>query len=308
VDRRLRQRDPLTLQVLADLSLPAGGRGADCTIADLHSSPGMEWFCGGATVMSLYAADGSLLWTRSHPESSWRRWTSSAIADPTCVGAACRRIILRDTPQSTPVPEHILRLYDSESGNEIWSTNRNTTARPAIALTDLDGDGVPEIVHAESVLVGTSRLVALDGVSREQRWALNGVNVPMTLDRTTDSAGRLAMLEVDGKLSYLDPADGQRLRVVAMLPPGAYCNVCRIQYLAQGDTTGLWLFNYLDGNSNRALLTVPRDLRGPIWHSGYRPDSLRTLAPNLVHVNEGNSLYALSANQDAVFVDEFEGW
>lgn len=310
VDRRLRQRDPLTLEVLSDVSLPAGGRSADCTIADLHSSPGMEWFCGGTTVMTLYAADGRLLWSRSHPESSWRRWSSGAIADATCVGVACRRIILRDTPQSTPVPEHVLRLFDSESGNELWSSNRSTTAREAIALTDLDGDGVPEIVHAESATFGTSRLVVLDGVSREQRWVLNGVYFPMALNRTTDSAGRLAMLEVDGNLSYLDPINGQRLRSAAMLPPGEYCTYCRIQYLAQGDTAGLWLFTYLDGNYSPALLTMPRDLRGPIWQSGYRPrpDSLRTLAPNLVHLTEGSSLYALSADQDEVFNDEFEGW
>jgi hypothetical protein len=231
------------------------------------------------------------------------------VPDATCTGEHCRRVLILDDDFSGP--DDTLRLFDTATGNELWSgTSSADWLERAIGLSDLDGDGVPELLYSDFAIATGVRLVALDGVTRQPRWTTaTGIDRPLQTQRTSDSAQRLTLLGEYGGIHYLDPATGAVRRTRYLIgPDSASCpQLCELRYLSQGATVGQWLvINF----SDHVLRTMARDLRGPRWAggAGYFPNGVAVLGPRLVNIASGTSIYALQAEIDGIFTDEFEGW
>lgn len=304
---RLRTRNPQSLDLLSDVLLGSGDlTTAKFDVADLHSQPGEELLYNGGGVLALITLQGQVLW---QVESvGFRKFASVQVPDFTCSGSACKQILLTDYPFAFPADPTRLRLLDGETGDEIWSRPAGHLHGSA-ALTDLSGDGVPEI------LLAAPHLTALHGVTRTVMWEAPLVRNIVRVRRSEDSRRRLAVLTNYGGFSYLDPATGIELRNRKLTPIPFLedeCTDCDMRYLAGTGDTGHWVISHENQASQNIPQTwlLPRNLRGPlVQDSSFIARAISVRAPNRIHVGEDSqALHVFEVPQDSVFEDEFEEW
>lgn len=312
----VRTREAQTLALRSEFSLlfPSfATNGFD--VGEIHPAPGSEIIRVGGSAIALYTVQGSLLWERTPDGTGLRGFDRIHTPEPGCKVDACRRILALDKPHFGGVPR--LQMLDGANGTTLWTSPDLPTDLRALALTDLNSDGVPDIIYSSDP-GGTGlglMLTALNGADRSTLWEVAPGAPLAVIRRTGDRANRLAALTDTGVLQYIDPTTGAMLRGIAISDqPNFFCGRCDLQYLSQGDTVGLWIVNNPDTLS---LQTVRRDLRGDIWERSAQTagsnavpaTSLGAASTGLVHTGtDGEFLYRLSVPDDGIFVDEFEGW
>ncbi len=306
---RLRTRNPQSLALLSDVLFGSGDPTlSEFALADLHSQPGKELLYNSGYTLSLHSVDGALLWEREVSEPL-RRFASVQIPDFTCSGNACKQVLILDYSIASGSNTARMRLLDSETGNETWSLPSLPMGQGGpLALTDLDGDGVPEVIYQ-----GTG-LTVLDGVTRTLRWQSSNIDNVRTVRRTEDSRRRLAALTVLGTLSYLDTATGAELRSLSLV--GLYGSEnffdAEMRYLAHTDNAGLWIISHTGRSLQGAPQTwlVPRNLRGPgAQDSTCIARRFSVQPPTRIHIGEDTqTLHVVDIEQNALFEDEFETW
>jgi hypothetical protein len=311
-DLRLRRRNPQTLGLLDDVQIVFDRFSEDSyALADLHPNVGTELLQAGQERLRLFGMDGTLLWSRPNPQPLQHRYRFAKVPDSSCSGAGCQRILLLDEDQSGSGETRIRLLESAVDGSEVWNTAAATDASlvGTVGLSDLSGDGIPEIFFTESGVSAQRKLVVHDGATGTLRWQSADIEWPVQLQRTDDSAHRVAVLSSTGSVTYVDPADGHVLRQLPVAGSTSPCFVrCDLRYLRQGETVGLWLLG--NASSEFPLQTVGRDLRSTAWGGGigHFPNGIAAVGPNLVNIAAGNALYRFDAAADGVFAEEFEGW
>jgi len=174
-------------------------------------------------------------------------------------------------------------------------------------MTDLNADGIPELMYSDSQFGIGSRLVVLDGATRAQIWVKPGA--PVRVGRTDGTQSRLAVLGADAVLSYLHPANGDTLRSIAV-GPNSCTTDCELSFVRQGDSAGSWLVTGVHESTTTPTrnVTVDRDLRTPIYtHVEHRFDQgLAHPSKNIINVRDRHSIYSFELENEAIFADEFE--
>lgn len=305
---RLRTRDPATLELQTDVALAGADINARFAVADFHPADGVEVIAVAQTHVRLHDLSGALLWERPIELPFERSFRNPVFVDASCQGAGCRRLLLLDRAHAAS-GVHRLRLFDTATGNQSWSLDAPLLHRfLPLGLTDLDTDGVPELLYADEV-GGNSTILALDGVSSGLRWQTEMLTRPIGLRQTFAASRRLALLFADGAIAWMRPQDGEFLRVAPVLNPGqdACGESCDFVYLGQGSSSGAFVTSNLQG---RTLATRWRDLRGPIWSQSRHAyiSGLAPFADGRVVISSGFALYAYDAADDGLHADEFEGW
>jgi|GEM_PF-5517049 len=280
----LSQRDPDTLALRSfaklenctDLPTTLLGRSADDSI-------GVVYCAGLETLRAFAATTGQPLWTRVLPSvPSANFWRAVEPADDTCIDVACNRaLIVADSIETGP---HI-ELIDAQSGNPIHVIDLPGSSRvPAIALTDMTGDGNPDLLYSED---GDGQpgsppafMTAVNGATFAQLW-----RVPMSTkinDFVRFPQGRRRLLAVDeyANTYLVDVTTGRAYQRGQF--PGNSCSVgCMSGYFTHPYTPGYFAANGLyaredlgrviqfgtgsqygtvDGGNGRALLGVDSNL------------------------------------------------
>lgn len=302
---RLRRRNETTLALVADAPLAAIGTfDVGYALADLHPQTGDEVLQSAEKSMTLHALDGSLLWTRTIDDPVTRSFRHAVVPDATCANPHCQRLLVLDAGS----PQSFLRLYDTAQANgEIWSRDVSSEAVQAIVgLSDLDADGIPELLYSRFAM-GTGReLVALDGQTRELHWRQAGIEGGARLmRRTPDPRERLAILGYSGGLHYLAPGTGELLRVRDLIDGNCDAG-CELGYVRQGEYAGQWVAVI----GQERITTLARSLRGAQWDGTpvLRPRSLAVSPSGMVHLTSGTHLHAFEAGAETLHDDEFEAW
>lgn len=302
---RIRTRDIDTLTIESEFTLDVGTQWFDRFDAvDLHPQPGVEILRSQGT-LRLYTTTGTLLWEQrpSPPTDIYRHVVAP---DFTCTNDNCRWLLV--SVSDVFGNNSRLQIIDTANGSAIWTGPPASIEIRPQALTDLDDDGVPEILYSDyGVPSNSMQLTALNGMSHAVRWVHDTPGAPLAVRRTDDGARRLAVLQSDGTLSYVDMENGATLRSIQTYPPGdGSCNGCDLRYLQQSETVGVWV---IGATAFSSVYTLGRDLRFPITRIGYGVTTIRTLAPSTVIVGTTQeAVYTLRAAEDGIFADEFEVW
>lgn len=312
-EHRLRLRDADDLALLADAPLPRGQPyGDQRAVADFHPREGDELLIRREDRLQLFGLDGTLLWTLlADTQQLGLAWASVAFPDPDCSGTGCQRVLVQEYSNATHLSRVV--LVDTAVGEPIRAIVPDGDGFTRVTgLSDLNGDTQPDMLYvdyAASAPPPGIRLTALDGASGDLVWRTDVNSAPVISRRTDDAAARLLILDGRCKLSYLSPVDGSVRRSRELVPASSgFCEGADVRYLRQTETQGQWIVSNV---SAIPLATIGRDLRGPLWTTDdYIIGGLATGAPNRVYVGDTQvqAIRALSAPEDGLFTDEFEGW
>lgn len=305
---RRQLRNPKTLKPDFDAPIEVSSNTGLCRVADIHPDPGTETICAeGSASAQLLASDGTTtLWTLavSDPRFKYRRLT---LPDHTCSSHGCRLVLLQELPFLGSPYSQVLRLIDAASGEERWRLQLPGFPEGPQLLTDLDMDGVMDVLYADTPVQPLTRINAIDSETRALRWQRAGQRLASSLVRSSDRALRLAVLETDSTVTLLSPLDGKELASARVLPTGnTNCDSCTIHYLKSNDTFGGWV---ISNSLPHALNLIDRDLRSPIWRDlDLSYASATTRGDRYLHVLDTDTVYTMALGDDGIFADRLEGW
>ena len=302
-------RDPLSLKLRSESPVNVQlSSGDSCHAADVHPNAGTETLCADffSATAHLLSADGTPLWTLdiSDPRHRFHRKT---LPDHTCRGTGCSLVLLQEIPFLGFRYNQTLRLIDGATGEERWRLQIPGFPEGPQLLTDLNADGVMDVVYADTLSGFRTRINAIDSDTRTLHWQRSGRELATALARSRDLFRRLAVLDIDSTVTLLNPIDGHELASARMLPlDGPTCGGCSLHYLRANDTFGAWVL----GNSRPpALSLIDRDLRSPIWRDWNLASALlSTQGDRYLHVMESRTLHTFALHEDGIFADRFEGW
>lgn len=297
---RFRLRDALTLGLLHESDLGRGSLNQEFQFGDLHPAPGPELVHSTGGTLTLKGYQGNTLWTRATWFPFVHQFRQPVAPDFTCRAEGCRRLLVMADQQGSGFD--LILLLDGATGETLLSQDDFSQSQP-LALSDLNGDGLPELVYAPRT--AGSRLTARDGLTGELLWSVAMSEPPVVVKRSAGDPMRLAVLGSFGTLRYLDPANGETLRQLQPAP-GHSCSNCSLDYLAHGPAAGTWV---VGGLGAAGLVGVRRDLRGLAWTLPHLDGSLSALAPDKLHVADARSVRLLRLPpDDGIFAVEFEAW
>ncbi len=304
---RVRTRDPATLALHDEVILEsAPGPYAQWQMADFHVSAGPELLSVEPDWLRAHSSTtGSLLWQLSpHPD---RRFAGAVAAKMPCLGANCRWMAVLDESLGAMQPR--IRILDGNDGSEVGTPVPQADQARALALRDLDDDGVPDLLAWTSST--SSRLQAFRGGDWQLLWEqpLEGGEVPAQAVRTDDADNRLAILYESGLLAYHDPSDGRLLRSAMLRPAsgGSPClSQCRLGYVMHGPRSGMFVYSLIDG----PIAGIDRSLRGASQSTQDNSLSAFGLAVTGPWVSLGGLevMSAVEFPQEGLFADSLEGW
>lgn len=204
-----------------------------------------------------------------------------------------------------------IRVLDGASGGTVATPVESALIARPLALTDLDGDSVPDLL-AWINNGFPQELRAYRGGDWQLLWRqdLAGGEQPAKALRTRDTDDRLAVLFDNGKLAYLDPDTGVELRSAMLRPAagGSNCGqLCSISYFSHGPRSGAFVYTVLD----RFVSALDRSLRGAASSADVSEFGTRGLTVVGGHLQVGSDepvLRALELPQEGLFADSLEGW
>lgn len=189
-------------------------------------------------------ADGTLLWELDNPFQSGNDWIAFTLPTGTCASDSCARLLVASNAADTATKGAYLWLIDSTSGKTLWQSvpqgGLGGGNYLAIALADVNGDGVPDLLDARNDLVQGWLVEAIDGNTFQTLWTKDTGNaMPRALGVATKGPPRIGLLLV-GSAELLDSADGHTL-ASQPVAESIYANCCSIQYDAFAFGQGIWV-------------------------------------------------------------------
>ena len=135
---------------------------------------------------------------------------------------------------------------DSSSGQTLWQSTPEGGLGGgeyrAIALADINGDGVPDVIAARGNSPNGWLVEATDGQTFQSLWTkvLDNSAMPQAVGVSSKGSVRVALLLDDGSAELLDASDGSTLKSQPVVA-NVYANCCSIKYDAFANDEGIWV-------------------------------------------------------------------
>ena len=98
------------------------------------------------------------------------KFRQQTLPDQTCGSTGCSLILPQEVPALGAYNRQILRLIDGATGEERWRLQIPGFPEGPQLLTDLDADGVMDVMYADTPLQPNTRINAIDSVPQSLRW------------------------------------------------------------------------------------------------------------------------------------------
>jgi len=250
-------------------------------------------------------ADGASVWELDNPVTSGNDWTAFALPTGACAPDSCARLLVASNAANTNTLGSFLWLLDSATGKTLWQGapvgGLGGGGYRALALADINGDGVPDIIGARNDSPNGWLVEAVDGSTFQGLWIRNlGNSLPQAVGVSSKGDVRVALL-LDGSAELLDATDGH---TVASQPvvDDVYADCCSIQYDAFAFDKGIWVI--LGG---AAVQWLDADFAEPVQSidaRGVRTEISRGRGAMFAAGVEG--LYRIQFPRDDIFNDDLD--
>ena len=190
--------------------------------------------------------DGAVLWELDNPQTSGNNWTALALPTGVCSNAYCARMLVASNAANSDTQGSFVWLLDSSSGQTLWQSTPEGGLGGgeyrAIALADINGDGVPDVIAARGNSPNGWLVEATDGQTFQSLWTkvLDNSAMPQAVGVSSKGSVRVALLLDDGSAELLDASDGSTLKSQPVVA-NVYANCCSIKYDAFANDEGIWV-------------------------------------------------------------------
>jgi hypothetical protein len=173
--------------------------------------------------------------------------------------------------------------------------------RRAVALADITGDGVPDLIGARNKAPAGWLVEAIDGATFQGLWSKDlGNAMPQALGVSSKGPVRVALL-LEGGAELLDPGDGHTLASQPVVTD-IYANCCTIKYDAFVFGEGIWVI--LGGEKVQWL---DADFANPVQSIDARGVSTEVSRGRGALFAAGvEGVYRIQFPRDDVFMDDME--